>query len=63
MHNVDKGLMPEIFLYQHRQTQIHPPFLPFMFFSVAWLRLITLSLLTLPFVSSHEDVICKFGPS
>jgi hypothetical protein len=55
--------MPEIFLYRHRQTQIHTPFLPSMFFSVAWLRLITLSLLTLPFVSSHEDKICKFGSS
>jgi hypothetical protein len=55
--------MPEIFLYRRRQTQIQPPILPFMLFSVAWLRLITLSLLTLPFVSSHEDVICKFGSS
>ena len=33
-----------------------------MFFSVAWLRLITLSLITLPFVTSHEDVLCKFVP-
>lgn len=49
--------MPEIFLYRPRQTQIHPPFLPFMFFSVAWLRLITLSLLTLPLVSAHEDIL------
>jgi hypothetical protein len=28
-----------------------------MFFSVAWLRLIALSLFTLPFVYSHEDVL------
>ena len=66
MHNVNKSLMFPLFLYLQATTSplVHTPtFTPFMFFSVAWLRLITFSLFALPLVRSHEDVICKFSSS
>jgi len=57
--------MPEIFLYR---TEADPhsstlAFLTFMFLSVARLRLIALSLFTLPLVRSHENVLCEFCSS
>jgi hypothetical protein len=62
MHNVDKSLMPQIFLYLRRQIRLNPIFTPFMF-SVARLRLIAVSLFALPLVRSHEDVLCMFFSS